>query len=281
MVPANGDALVTFLDPPLEISGMVNVTLDARGKLVRFLAVAPQIDESKGPWPDPDWEALFGEAGLLWKRFTPSVPKWLSPVPFDTRAEWDGSFAGHPEVPIHVTAASYHGKPVYFAVLGPWERPTRMQEAPRGVGQIVSLATGVTVLLSLLFGALVLDRRNMRLGRGDRRGAFRLAAFLMVLSMLAWLLGAHHVADLGGEFGMFGEALAFSLFFAAFVWLIYMALEPFARRRWPDLLISWTRVLSARLRDPLVDILAGILAGSAALSCSTCNKRARVRDLSR
>jgi len=266
MVPANGDAQVSFLDPPLEISGMVNVTLDARGKIVRFLAVAPQIDESKGPWPDPDWEALFGEAGLPWKRFTPSVPKWLSPVPFDTRAEWDGSFAGHPEVPIHVTAASYRGKPVYFAVLGPWERPTRMQEAPRGVGQIVSLATGVTVVLSLLFGTLVLARRNMRQGRGDRRGAFRLAAFLLVLSMLGWLLGAHHVADLLGEFGMFGEALAFSLFFAAFVWLTYMALEPFARRRWPDLLISWTRVLSARLRDPLVgrDILVGILAGASA-----------------
>jgi hypothetical protein len=47
-----------------------------------------------------------------------------------------------------------------------------------------------------------------------------------------------------------------------------MALEPFARRRWPDLLISWTRLLSGRLRDPLVgrDILIGILAGvSAAL----------------
>jgi len=81
--------------------------------------------------------------------------------------------------------------------------------------------------------------------------------------MLVWLLGAHHVADLLGEFGMLGKALAFSLFLAAFVWLTYMALEPFARRRWPDLLISWTRLLSGRLRDPLVgrDILVGILAG--------------------
>jgi serine/threonine-protein kinase len=147
MVPAHGGAQVSFSDPPLEVSGMVNVILDARGKLVQFLAVAPQIDESKGPWPDPDWEGLVGEAGLLWKRFTPSAPKWLPSVPFDARAEWDGSFAGHPEVPIHVTAASYHGKPVYFAVRGPWALPMRMQEAPRGVGQIVSLATGVTVVL--------------------------------------------------------------------------------------------------------------------------------------
>jgi hypothetical protein len=264
MVPGNGGEQVSSLDPPLEISGMVSVTLDARGKLVRLLAVAPEIDESKGPWPDADWEALFREAGLEWKRFTPSGPKWLSPVPFDARAEWDGSFASHSDVPIHVTAASYRGRPVYFAVLGPWELPTRMQEAPRGVGQIVALATGVTLILSLLFGGLVLARRNVRLGRGDRRGAFRLATFLLVVSMLRWLLAAHHVADLLGEFGMFGHALASSLLAAAFVWLTYMALEPFARRRWPDLLISWTRLFSGRLRDPLVgrDILIGILAGA-------------------
>ena len=180
MVPTNGGDLVSALDPPLVISGMVSVTLDARGKLVRLLAVAPQIDESKGPWPDPDWEALFREAGLEWQRFTPSSPKWLSLMPFDARAEWDGSFAGHSDVPIHVTAASYRGKPVYFAVLGPWEQPTRVQEAPRGVGQIAALATVVVLVLSLLFGGLVLARRNVRLGRGDRRGAFRLARFLIV-----------------------------------------------------------------------------------------------------
>jgi serine/threonine-protein kinase len=263
MVPANGGAQVSSLDPPLEISGMVCVSLDARGKLVQLLAVPPEIDESKGPWPDPGWEILFGEAGLEWKRFAPSGPKWLSPMPFDARAEWDGSFAGHPDVPIHVTAASYRSKPVYFAVLGPWDRPTRMQEAPRGAGQIAALATGVTLVLSLLFGGLVLARRNVRLGRGDRRGAFRVAAFLLILSMLQWLLGAHHVADLAGEFGMFGAAVAVSVAGAAFVWLTYVALEPFARRRWPDLLISWTRLLSGRLGDPLVgrDILVGILAG--------------------
>jgi hypothetical protein len=263
MVPTNGGDLVSALDPPLVISGMVSVTLDARGKLVRFLAVAPQIDESKGPWPDPDWEALFREAGLEWQRVTPSSPKWLSLMPFDARGEWDGSFAGHNDVPIHVTAASYHGKPVYFAVLGPWEQPTRVQENPHGVGQVASLATVVALVLSLLFGGLVLARRNVRLGRGDRRGAFRLAVFLLCVSMLAWLLRAHHVADLAGEFGMFGEAMAFSLLVAAFVWLTYMALEPFARRRWPDLLISWTRLLSGRWRDPLVgrDILVGIVAG--------------------
>ncbi len=44
-----------------------------------------------------------------------------------------------------------------------------------------------------------------------------------------------------------------------FVWLVYMALEPFARRHWPHMLISWTRFLGGAFRDPLVgrDLLIG------------------------
>ncbi|MBP7936985.1 MAG: hypothetical protein KA354_20270, partial [Phycisphaerae bacterium] len=43
----------------------------------------------------------------------------------------------------------------------------------------------------------------------------------------------------------------------------YMAIEPYARRFWPHSLISWTRVLTGRLGDPLVgrDILIGCAFG--------------------
>ena len=46
------------------------------------------------------------------------------------------------------------------------------------------------------------------------------------------------------------------------MWLIYIALEPFLRRRWPHRIISWNRLLRGNLRDPLVgrDILIGALA---------------------
>jgi hypothetical protein len=48
-------------------------------------------------------------------------------------------------------------------------------------------------------------------------------------------------------------------------WVLYLALEPFARRRWPEMLISWTRALSGRWRDPLVgrDLLIGTVMGAA------------------
>jgi hypothetical protein len=45
------------------------------------------------------------------------------------------------------------------------------------------------------------------------------------------------------------------------LWLGYVALEPYVRRLWPEVLISWSRVLAGRLRDPRVgrDLLIGCL----------------------
>ena len=44
----------------------------------------------------------------------------------------------------------------------------------------------------------------------------------------------------------------------------YVAVEPFTRRYWPTLMVSWQRLLSGRLRDSLVgrDVLFGVLAGA-------------------
>ena len=63
---------------------------------------------------------------------------------------------------------------------------------------------------------------------------------------------------------MLSAGLGGALYGAAFVWLSYVALEPYVRRRWPDLLISWNRLLTGRLRDPLVgrDLLVGALLGA-------------------
>ena len=48
------------------------------------------------------------------------------------------------------------------------------------------------------------------------------------------------------------RALSAALTVGVFGAVLYMAVEPFIRRRWPESLISWTRVLSGRIRDPLV-----------------------------
>jgi serine/threonine-protein kinase len=45
------------------------------------------------------------------------------------------------------------------------------------------------------------------------------------------------------------------------LWVLYIALEPYVRRRWPATLVSWSRLLAGGFRDPLVgrDVLAGCL----------------------
>ena len=57
--------------------------------------------------------------------------------------------------------------------------------------------------------------------------------------------------------------LSMNLLAAALIWVLYVALEPYVRRRWPQTIISWTRVLNGQMRDPVVGghILAGIFFG--------------------
>ena len=47
------------------------------------------------------------------------------------------------------------------------------------------------------------------------------------------------------------------------IWTIYLALEPLVRRHWPQVLVSWTNVLTGRAADPVVgrDVLIGVALG--------------------
>jgi len=51
---------------------------------------------------------------------------------------------------------------------------------------------------------------------------------------------------------------------ACLLWVIYLALEPYVRRFWPDGILGWTRLLSGHVRDPRVgrDVLLGCVVAS-------------------
>jgi serine/threonine-protein kinase len=59
--------------------------------------------------------------------------------------------------------------------------------------------------------------------------------------------------------------LAKALYLSGLLWLYYLGLEPYARRLWPEVLVSWNRLLTGQIRDPLVgrDCLVGVLGGVA------------------
>jgi serine/threonine-protein kinase len=252
------------IDPPRSNSGMTYELLDPSGRLEEFSAVPPQLDPAKGSAPAPDWPMLFKAAGLDIAQFKPADSEWTPPVWSDTRAAWTGVAPGRPGVPLRVEAAAYRGKPVYFLLVRPWSHPWRMQEYHYTAQEKASGAIMLALFLAVLVGAVLLARRNLRLGRGDRRGAFRLAVFVLVILALAWGIDAHHLPN-SQEFGLFVVITSVALFFAAFVWLLYIGLEPFARRRWPNALISWNRVLAGQFRDPLVgsNVLMGVALGVA------------------
>ena len=80
---------------------------------------------------------------------------------------------------------------------------------------------------------------------------------------MVWFLGAHHVAS-PAELGLFISHLSFAMQRVGLAYVFYLAIEPYARRLWPQMLVSWVRVLEGRLRDPLVgrDLLLGCAAGA-------------------
>jgi serine/threonine-protein kinase len=258
--PVNGEVLPN--DPARDVSGMTYAVLAPSGRLEYFEAVPPQVDSAKGAAPAADWPALFKAAGLDMAQFKPTEPEWMPPQGSDTRAAWTGAAPGRAGVPLRVEAAAYRGKPVNFQLVWPWTRPERMQPYPVTVQQRVGITVLLALFLAVLIGGVLLARRNLRLGRGDRRGAFRLAVFVLVLLMLAWGITAHHLPT-PYEFGQFVQGTSFALFLAASVWLLYIGLEPYVRRRWPNSIISWSRVLAGQFRDPLVgrDVLIGVALG--------------------
>ena len=68
-----------------------------------------------------------------------------------------------------------------------------------------------------------------------------------------------------GGFGVFLVAMATASSPPPLVWAVYLAIEPYIRRHWPQAIISWSRLLAGRLRDPLLgrDLLIGVLLGLA------------------
>jgi serine/threonine-protein kinase len=255
---------VTPADPPPTGPGMVSVFLDLKGRLIGLVA-APPAGARAGPAPPADWGALFRAAGLERQRFESTLPEWAPPVYADERAAWVGVYSERPEIGLRVEAAAAGGRPVFFH-LGPGGRPADLSgPAPpndRTARAFMWLLSGLSVVI-LTVGAF-LARHNLRLGRANRAGAFRLAAYFFAVYLLAWAVGAKHVLAFDEEVAVLTAMLGLALLWVGQMWLAYLALEPYVRRRWPGWVVSWNRLLAGRFRDPLVgrDVLIGCAYGA-------------------
>jgi hypothetical protein len=264
LVSQNSLHIVIERDPPADTPGMATVILDPEGKLRHLSTVAGEHAEPAVAAGDM-WRPLFTAAGLAAEHFL-EVPLPRAPlVAHDRRIAWEGAAPAGGR-PLRVTAASLDGRPVYFDVAAVDASPAPRQTwYSRGARSPANEALLVAFSVLLFVGGGILARRNLQLGYGDTRGARRLCILISLGGVIWGVLRAHHVPQPVDEWIFLLVVTGWSLVWGGFAWLTYISLEPYMRRWWPHTLISWTRLLSGRVRDPLVgrDLLVGLLGGIA------------------
>ncbi len=257
LVPFDDDSAVTLGDPPQLTNGMVRVDLDPSGRLMSFYAVPSRANQPAAA--GVNWDTVFQAARLDRAKFSEIEPKVLPRFYADEWKSWTGELPELPGATFRIDAAGFRGRPTAFTIVGPWamgEGSSGSQPAP------IFRTIGVLIVAAIPIGAALLARRNLRLGRGDRRGAFRTWAFAFGIGVITYIVSPTHVPGLEESDRMFAT-VGTLLFWSGVLFVVYLALEPYVRRTWPVILITWSRLVSGRLRDPMVgrDILVGVLAG--------------------
>ena len=254
---------ITPIDPPLTLSRMANVELDAAGRLIRFVVVPPEAEDPPAQRKPIDWSRFIADSGIAASTLRVVPPKWRVPVDSDEKVAWTGQYLEQPGINVRIEAASHHGRPIWFSIIPSWQKIDRIDFA--GAPATTKATDWITALIGMicLMCAIFLARRNLRRSRGDRKGALRLAFFIVAVVFWGRMLRVDHVWDFGNEAPLLGQLLGEAVLGACVAWLLYIALEPYVRRHWPQTIISWTRLMSGRFRDPLVgrDLIFGTLMG--------------------
>ena len=266
MIAWKAEWLIDTNDPPFVQPGMTRIGLDPLGRLISFEAIPPQKEDAATA-ATADWNVLFREASLDPSLFHEVRPVWSAPTDVDEKKAWEGTLTEQPDIALHLEAGAHRGRIDWFKVFGPWDAPVPLQEPATPAFILTSTIVATLGSGLLIIPALVMAVRNFRRGRADRRGAFRLALVITAMTAVAMVIHADHAAT-PEEWSVMQGILAWSIWAGTFTWLVYMALEPYVRRKLPHTLIAWNRLLAGHVRDPMVgrDLLVGALAGAAVLS---------------
>ncbi len=268
--PEMSDGVVAW-DDPRPVGGSISMRLDLLGQLRELRAVPEGAGDDLAaieklasgkvytPTTNPDPRPAFAAAGLDLDKFVGATPARVPQVFSDLVQAWEGVYPEDPEMKVRVELAWLEGKLVSFRTFEP-QFATTFKDLSANTPARVRLAMILEGALrggSILIAA-VLAWLNFRYRRGDGAGAIRVAVFmgaLMVLSVLfradvfSTAVGSTFNVERGTS-GVFFSALEGGVFLALCVWVAYFALEPYARRFWPETLIAWSRLLLGRLNDP-------------------------------
>jgi serine/threonine protein kinase len=250
---------VTATNPVSFYSGEWRIGMDSAARLNYFAAIGPQEDATADQ-KTPDWQTVFTAADLDLQQSHALEAKRLPDVPSDKSFAWETFSHGKR---LQIQGASYHNKIVFFHVSPPWEQPERVGPTEGTFASRIGIAFFVATIFVLLAAGFLFARRNLKQGRGDLPGAIRVAAVIFAVLLVGQALITHYALDAEWIFIWFllssGLAMTNALQFV----LLYMALEPYVRRTWPEILISWSRLVAGNWKSPLVgrDVLIGVLFG--------------------
>ncbi len=253
---------VTSRDPMPFYSGEWKIGMDSSGRLNYFAVIGPQENTPPKNEEPLDWQPLFAAAGLDQQQIHSVDAKWLPDVPSDRSFAWEASARGKT---LQVQGASYHNKIVFFRLVAPWAQPERVSPTQPSLSYRFGAGLFVVTLFMLLAICILFARRNLKQGRGDSRGAIWVAIVVFVVALLGQLLSSHFTGAADWILNWFLLASGLALTNVAQFFLLYVALEPYVRRTWPEILISWSRLVAGGWKNPLVgrDVLVGVLFGIA------------------
>lgn len=247
------------------VPGMVTIFLDPAGHLDSLESVPEESGAPEGTslGGTANWDALLAAAGLDPARLEAAEPDRRPARDAEAVKAWRLPAAdGAPE--LRIRAASIGDRIVWFTK--EYEQPATATLAANW-WKIYQYQYTVMMLFRFVLPLLALPLAwlQIRNGRADARGSWTLFRTIAFATLAASLLGNHHVAELAGEIELLESTLASALYGAARLVLVYLALEPWTRRIWPQTLIAWSRLMQGRVIDPTVgrSLAIGTLAGLA------------------
>ena len=240
-------------DPPMAWPGDALVVLDSTGRLLR-VDVIP--DTEAEPLGETDWGAALAMLGVAESDAEPTEPVRKPKRPVDELRAWKVDMAPGAVV----QAGAVGGRIVSFEVNEP---PAERTLPPENTA-----ASVITTILSIVAKAvmIILAIRNVRMRRSDLAAAVRLALVMAALEFVIELLSIRFAErPLLSHIAMFFQqrTAGHIAMHALTIFVAYVAIEPYARRLWPRLLVGTMRLVSGRVGDPLVgrEMLVGSTVG--------------------
>jgi serine/threonine protein kinase len=251
---------VTGTNPPLTSPGSVKVVLDLAGRLREFAAV-PYSSYSGKPAEPILSDTVFRAAGFDPARFSEITPVTLPTVPTDSMRAWTGLHPVIPKLNVQIEMGWWKGRLTYLSIIWPWTTPTGFVGTNPGIARLQAMLFPVMTGIGLIFAIFFADR-NWKQQRADRRGAFLVGLTMFGLTLSEWALSVH-VAASNSMTSICANALFDAVASGAIFLILYLALEPAVRLRWPHSLITWNRLLAGRWSDAQVGshVLIGMALG--------------------